>query len=163
MYGTGSCKQIRRYRLFVDELAIHRGYDSNSSQFQCCRYYCWLNCIRLRHYKYFEMFNYCAVVFVVDVVFVAVIHFKILITTYKCIYREAPKYLCNLLLIKEKSSLLLRSSSQILWHVALSRLKCYGGCAFRVAGQSLWNRLPGNVYRIHIFLRLLYSTFQWLC
>ena len=60
------------------------------------------------------------------------VHLKILIATYKCIYGEAPKYLCNLLL---------RSPSQILMPVPVSTLKCYGDCA----GQSLRNRLPERV------------------
>ena len=72
------------------------------------------------------------------------IHFKILITTYKCICGEAPKYLCDLLLIK-KSGRFLRSSSQILLQVPVSRRRCYGDCAFSVAGPCLWNRLPESI------------------
>ena len=43
----------------------------------------------------------------------------------------APEYLCELVSIR-KSSRTLGSSSQILLHVAMSRLKSYGHCAFTV-------------------------------
>ena len=68
------------------------------------------------------------------------IHFKILLTTYKFITDMALGYLCKLMFIR-KSSRKLRSSSQILLQVLVSRLKLYGDCAFRVADLILWNRL----------------------
>ena len=60
------------------------------------------------------------------------IDFKILITTYKCIYSAAPKYLCDLLLIK-KYGRLFRSSSQILlqtlyWHETGTVIAGNGHC-----------------------------------
>ena len=51
------------------------------------------------------------------------------------------KYLSDLPLIK-KSSQLLRSFSQILLQVLVSKLQCYDDCTFCVAGSSLWNGLP---------------------
>jgi len=53
-------------------------------------------------------------------------------------------YLCKLMFIR-KSSRKLRSSSQILLQVLVSRLKLYGDCAFRVADLILWNRLPVDI------------------
>ena len=39
----------------------------------------------------------------------------------------------------------LRSSSQILLQVLVSRLKSYGDCAFSVAAPTLWNKLLANI------------------
>ena len=72
------------------------------------------------------------------------IHFKILLITYKSINDMAPEYLCELVSIR-KSSRKLRSSSQILLQVPVSRLKSYGDCAFSVAAPNLWNKLPANI------------------
>ncbi|KAK2148909.1 hypothetical protein LSH36_475g01030 [Paralvinella palmiformis] len=60
-----------------------------------------------------------------------VIHFKILLITYKSINDMSPEYLCELVSIR-KSSRKLRSSSQILLQVQVSRLKSYGDCVARV-------------------------------
>jgi len=56
----------------------------------------------------------------------------------------APEYLCELVSIR-KSSRKLRSSSQILLQVPVSRLKSYGDCAFSVASPTLRNVLPGDI------------------
>ena len=56
----------------------------------------------------------------------------------------APQYLCELMSIR-KSSRKLRSSSQILLQVTVSRLKSYGNCVFSVAVSTLWNKLPANI------------------
>jgi len=60
------------------------------------------------------------------------IHFKNLVITYKSINDMAPEYLCELVSIR-KSTPNLRSSSQILLQVPVSRLKSYGDCASSVA------------------------------
>ena len=39
----------------------------------------------------------------------------------------------------------LRSSTQILLQVPVSRRRCYADCAFNVAGPCLWNRLPETI------------------
>ena len=57
----------------------------------------------------------------------------------------APEYLCELVFIR-KSSWKLRSSSQILLQVPVSRLKSYGDCVFSVAAAILWNKLLANNY-----------------
>jgi len=56
----------------------------------------------------------------------------------------ASEYLCELVSIR-KSSRKLRSSSQILFQVPVSRLKSYGDCPFSVAASTLWNRLPADI------------------
>ena len=56
----------------------------------------------------------------------------------------APEYLCELISIR-KSSRKLRSSSQILLQVPVSRLKSYGDYAFSVSAPDLWNKLPANI------------------
>ena len=64
------------------------------------------------------------------------IHFKNLLITYKSINIMASDYLCELLTIR-KSSRKLRSSSQILLQVPMSRLKTYGDCVFSVAATHV--------------------------
>jgi len=75
------------------------------------------------------------------------IHFKILLITYKSINDMAPEYMCELV-SNRKSSQKLRSSSQILLQVPVSRLKSYGDCAFSVATPTLWNKLPTNIRNV---------------
>jgi len=56
----------------------------------------------------------------------------------------APEYLCELVSIR-RSSRKLRSSSQVLLQVPVSRLKSYGDYAFSVAALTLWNKLPADI------------------
>ena len=56
----------------------------------------------------------------------------------------APEYLCELMSIR-KSTRKLKSSSQILLQVPVSRLKSYGDCALSVAAPTLWNRLLADI------------------
>ena len=72
------------------------------------------------------------------------IHFKILLINYKSINDMAPEYLCELASIR-KSSRKLRSSSQILLQVPVSRLRSYGDCVFSVRAPNLWNKLPADI------------------
>jgi len=72
------------------------------------------------------------------------IHLKILLITYKSIDDMAPEYLCELVSIR-KSSRKLRSSSQILMQVPVSRLKSCDDCAFSVVAPTLWNRLLADI------------------
>ena len=60
-------------------------------------------------------------------------HFKIVLITFKYISDMTPEYLCELVSIK-KSSRKLKSSTQKLLQVSLSRLKSYG--AFSVAAPT---------------------------
>ena len=55
-----------------------------------------------------------------------------------------PEYLCGVMSIR-KSSRKLRSPSQMLLQVPVSRLKSYGDCAFSVAAPTLWNRLSVDI------------------
>ena len=71
------------------------------------------------------------------------IHFKILLITYKSINDMAPDYLCELISIR-KSSRKLKSSSQILLQVPVSRLKSYGDCAFSVVAPHFVEQVAGR-------------------
>ena len=69
------------------------------------------------------------------------IEYKILTLTYKCIHDQAPSYLKDL--IKEyEPSRALRSASQHLLQVPVTRLKSYGDRTFAKAAPLLWNQLP---------------------
>ena len=56
----------------------------------------------------------------------------------------APEYTCELVSTR-KPSRKLRSFSQILLQVPVSRLKSYDDCAFSVAAPTLWNRLSADI------------------
>jgi len=75
------------------------------------------------------------------------IHFKILLINYKSINDMVPEYLSELVSIR-KSFRKLRSSSQILLQVPVSRLKSYGDCVFSVTAPTLWNRLLANIRNV---------------
>jgi len=56
----------------------------------------------------------------------------------------APEYRCELVSIIN-SSRKLRSSTQILLQMPVSRLKSYGDRVLSVADPTLWNRLPADI------------------
>ena len=56
----------------------------------------------------------------------------------------APEYMCEQVSIR-KPSRKLKSSSQILLQVPVSRVKLSGDCAFGVVAYTLWNKLPANI------------------
>ena len=99
------------------------------------------------------------------------IHFKILLSVYKCLNGLAPIYLSELLRYSN-SPRLLRSSSQNFLALPRSRLKTYGDRTFSVVAPKLWNQLPPELrgvtsvdqfrkhlktYSIYISLRCLIS------
>ena len=71
------------------------------------------------------------------------IHFKILLLAFKAIHGLAPVCICNLLVIKRKSSYNLRSNSSILLEPPRGKmLTTLGERAFQAAAPHLWNELP---------------------
>ena len=68
-------------------------------------------------------------------------HLKTLLITYKSINDIAPEYLCELVSIRN-SFRKLRSSSQILLQMSVSRLKSYGDCECTVTAPTMRNWLP---------------------
>ena len=72
------------------------------------------------------------------------IQLTFLLMLYNAVNVEALEYLCDLLSIRPQSRVL-RSCSQLLLQVALSRRKTYGDCAFCVAGSILWNGIPKRI------------------
>ena len=74
------------------------------------------------------------------------IEFKITILTFQAIHGLAPKYLCELVRIKEQSSYHLRSSEEIiLLQPSEKSLTTHGDRAFQFAAPRLWNRLPRDL------------------
>ena len=76
-----------------------------------------------------------------------ILQINTLATCYKSINDMAPEYLCELVSIR-KSSRKLRSSSQILLQVPVSRLKPYVDWAFSLAAPTLWNRFVADIRKI---------------
>ena len=71
------------------------------------------------------------------------INFKILVMTYKILHGYAPKYLCDLIEVRQ-SSRTLRSSNKILLHIPRTKLSSAGDRALACAAPRLWNQLPTN-------------------
>ena len=72
--------------------------------------------------------------------------YLITILTFQAIHGLAPKYLCELVRIKEQSSYHLRSSEEIiLLQPSEKSLTRHGDRAFQFAAPRLWNRLPRDL------------------
>ena len=69
------------------------------------------------------------------------IEFKILCMTFQIVHGHAPAYLKDLI-VQQKSSRCLRSSSKLNLIIPKSRTKMYGDRSFSVAAPRLWNNLP---------------------
>ena len=81
------------------------------------------------------------------------IEFKILVLTFKAIYRLAPSYICNLVRLKEKCKYQLRSSEELLLQLPMGKTKkTLGDRSFQIAAPALWNSLPASVRDIDNFL-----------
>ena len=75
------------------------------------------------------------------------IEFKVLILTFQAIHGLAPKYLYELIRIKEQSNYHLRSSEEIIRLAVPSgkSLTTLRNRAFEFAAPRLWNRLPKDI------------------
>jgi len=70
--------------------------------------------------------------------------YKVVLYTYKALHRLAPEYISEL--IEEYiPTRTLRSASQSLLKVPLSRTSTYGSRSFRVTAPQLWNALPDQL------------------
>ena len=70
--------------------------------------------------------------------------FKILLICYKCLYKNGPEYLRELL-VDYAPCRTLRSSTSNLLVVPKTNMKSYGDRAFSVAAPRLWNSLPNSI------------------
>ena len=68
--------------------------------------------------------------------------FKTLILTFKCIHKQAPAYLQELISIHQPPRTLRSGQGKMLLSVPKSRTVRFGQRAFRYKGPSLWNNLP---------------------
>jgi hypothetical protein len=74
------------------------------------------------------------------------IEFKVLTLTFQAIHGLAPKYLYELIRIKEQSNYHLRSSEEIIIAVPSGKsLTTLRNRAFEFAAPRLWNRLPKDI------------------
>ena len=73
------------------------------------------------------------------------IQFKILTVTYKCINNSVPKYLQELISVKEQKRENMRSNSMgILLDVHIVKQKMFAARSFRYVMPKIWNRLPNT-------------------
>ena len=95
------------------------------------------------------------------------IRFKLLVLTYKCLNKQAPSYLSDLLQPKTCSSFELRSKNNpYLLETPRSRLVFGGDRSFSVSSPKEWNTLPLNIQSsesISIFKQKLKTYFFKEC
>lgn len=75
------------------------------------------------------------------------VQFKIALLVYKALHGMAPKYIIDLLSIKDKSSYNLRSDDCLLLQIPKTNTKTFGDRAFKCAAPSIWNALPPVIRR----------------
>ena len=72
--------------------------------------------------------------------------YKLALLIFKCYKGEAPKYLCDLLGINERTgisrSLRLYQEDAISYRIPLTKSKTFADRSFSVAGPRIWNGLP---------------------
>ena len=74
------------------------------------------------------------------------IEFKILILTHKCINNSAPRYLQELISVKEQKKENMRSKSMgVLLNIPTVKQTTFAARSFRHVAPTLWNRLPTNI------------------
>ena len=79
------------------------------------------------------------------------IKFKILLLTFKCLYRQDPNYLIDLISIKKQSRYSLRSNESIFRELpGIKTHRTLGDRAFQSAAPYLWNALPLAIRNIKI-------------
>ena len=72
--------------------------------------------------------------------------FKILRLTHKCINNSAPRYLQELISVKEQKRENMRSDSMgVLLNIPTAKQTTFAGRSFRHVALTLWNRLPTNI------------------
>ena len=81
------------------------------------------------------------------------IEYKILTLVFKALHNMAPKYLQDLVTVKQ-STYSLRSSSSTVLHVPKTQT-AYGDRAFLCVAPSLWNKLP-DYYNVLFFITVLF-------
>jgi hypothetical protein len=74
------------------------------------------------------------------------IDFKILTMVYKCINRQAPSYLCDLIKIRPERRMTLRSDTNYkMLEIPTTKRKTFAERSFSVSGPRLWNDLPSYI------------------
>ena len=74
------------------------------------------------------------------------IEFKILTITHKCINNLAPRYLQELISVKEQKRENMRSNSAgILLNIPTVKQTTFAARSFKHVAPTLWNRLPTNI------------------
>ena len=74
------------------------------------------------------------------------IEFKILVLSHKCINNSAPRYLQELISVKQQKRENRRSNSMgVLLNIPTVRQTIFAARSFRHVAPTLWNRLPTNI------------------
>ena len=81
------------------------------------------------------------------------IEFKIICLVHKCIQKQAPDYLRNLLISLLVRRIGLMSERSNIYNLTIPKVKreTFAARAFSVKGPLLWNRLPNSIKAIEDF------------
>ena len=75
--------------------------------------------------------------------------YKIALLMYKCYKGKAPKYMCELLKIEQRTEISRRLRSHqdnsVLYRIPFTKAKTFADRSFGVAGPRIWNGLPVDV------------------
>ena len=96
--------------------------------------------------------------------------YKIALLMYKCYKGEAPKYLCELLKIEQRTEISRRLRSHqdnsVLYRIPFTKAKTFADRSFGVAGPRIWNGLPIDVRQsgtVDSFKTKLKTFLFWKC
>ena len=93
-----------------------------------------------------------------------IIHFKMLLFTFKAIHGIAPLYIQDLVQVKLQGAYNLHSSRAVLLHAPSIRTKItLGDRAFQVAAPEIWNSLPCVYFHRVVLLRRRANWFRSSC
>ena len=96
--------------------------------------------------------------------------YKIALLVYKCYKGKAPKYLCELLKIEQRTEISRRLRSHqdnsVLYKIPFTKAKTFADRSFGVAGPRIWNGLPIDVREagtVDSFKTKLKTFLFWKC
>ena len=93
------------------------------------------------------------------------INFKIATITHKCLYRTAPQYLKDLLILAPTPRSLRSSNDKTKLIIPFAKCKTFAVQSFSIAAPSVWNQLPMSLQEtrnFELFKRQLKTHFYWV-
>ena len=79
------------------------------------------------------------------------VDFKLLCLVHKCLHNAAPKYLCDLLSLKNFQRNTRASTTHLTLNIPRTKKATFASRAFSVYGPMVWNSLPSNLREVTDF------------